>query len=78
MSYYLVKVNFESGEVNKAGDPIYKKSQFLVAGESIIEVEKKVAEYMDGTVGGFETFQVNKTMIEAVIYDKDKYEEELL
>lgn len=78
MSYYLVKVNFESGEVNKSGDPIYKKSQYLVAGESIIEVEKKVAEYMDGTVGGFETFQVNKTMIEAVIYNKDKYEEELL
>jgi hypothetical protein len=57
---------------------MYKKSQFLVAGESIIEVEKKVAEYMDGTVGGFETFQINKTLIEAVIYDKDKYEEELL
>jgi hypothetical protein len=33
---------------------------------------------MDGTVGGFETFQINKTLIEAVIYDKDKYEEELL
>ena len=29
MAYYLVKVNFESGEVNKAGDPIYKKSEFI-------------------------------------------------
>lgn len=75
MAYYLVKVNFESGDVNKAGDPIYKKSEFLVAAESVFECEKKVAEYMDGTVGGFETFQITKTKIESVIYDKEKYED---
>jgi hypothetical protein len=30
---------------------------------------------MDGTVGGFETFQISKTKIESVIYDKEKYED---
>lgn len=78
MSYYKVNVNFESGEVNKKGDPTMKKFELLVAGESVIEVEKKVAEYMDGTVGGYETIQISKTKIEAVIYDKNKYAEELL
>lgn len=78
MSYYLAKVQFESGEVNKNGDPTYKKAEFLVAAESVIEAEKKVAEYMDGTTGGYETFQISKTKIEAVIYDKNKYEEQLL
>lgn len=78
MSYYLAKVQFESGEVNKNGDPIHKKAEFLVAAESVIEAEKKVAEYMDGTTGGYETFQISKTKIEAVIYNKNKYEEQLL
>lgn len=78
MSYYKVVVNFESGEVNKNGDPVHKKAEFLVAGESVLEVEKKVAEYMDGTTGGYETIQITKTKIEAVIYDKDKYHEQLL
>lgn len=78
MSYYLAKVQFESGEVNKNGDPVYKKSEFLVAAESVIEAETKVAEYMDGTTGGYETFQISKTKIEAVIYDKNKYAEQLL
>jgi hypothetical protein len=78
MSYWVVKTKFESGEVKKNGDLVYKKAEFLVAGDSVIEVEKKVAEYMDGTVGGYESFQVTKTKIEAVIYNKDKYEEQLL
>ena len=78
MSYWVVKTKFESGEVKKNGDPVYKKAEFLGAGDSVIEVEKKVAEYMDGTVGGYESFQVTKTKIEAVIYNKDKYEEQLL
>ena len=29
MSYYVVKTSFESGEVNKNGDPVYKKAEFL-------------------------------------------------
>jgi hypothetical protein len=77
MSYYLAKVKFETGEVKKNGDPVYSVSQFLVAAESVIEVETKVAEYMDGTLGAFETTQVTKTKIETVIYDKDKYEDSL-
>jgi hypothetical protein len=77
MSYYKVNVKFESEEVNKDGNPVLKKAEFLVAGDSVIEVEKKVAEYMEGTRGGFETVQITKTKIEAVIYDKNKYAEEL-
>jgi hypothetical protein len=75
MSYYSVKVKFETGDVNKAGDPVSKISQFLVADETVIGVEKKVAEYMSGTLGSYETTQITKTKIEAVIFDKDRYEE---
>jgi hypothetical protein len=67
MSYYVVKTSFESGEVNKNGDPVYKKAEFLVSGESVMEVETKMAEYLDGSVGGFETTQVTKSKIEAVV-----------
>ena len=67
MSYYVVKTSFESGEVNKNGDPVYKKAEFLVPGESVMEVETKMAEYLDGTVGGFETTQITKSKIEAVV-----------
>jgi len=67
MSYYVVKTSFESGEVNKNGDPVYKKAEFLVSGESVLDVETKMAEYLDGSVGGFETTQVTKSKIEAVI-----------
>jgi hypothetical protein len=31
MSYYLAKVNFETGEVNRKGEPVVRKSEFLVA-----------------------------------------------
>ena len=67
MSYYVVKTSFESGEVNKNGDPVYKKAEFLVSGESVLDVETKMAEYLDGSVGGFETTQVTKSKIEAVV-----------
>jgi hypothetical protein len=67
MSYYVVKTSFESGEVNKNGDPVYKKAEFLVSGESVMEVETKMAEYLDGSVGGFETTQITKSKIEAVV-----------
>jgi hypothetical protein len=67
MSYYVVKTSFESGEVNKNGDPVYKKAEFLVSGESVLDVETKMAEYLDGSAGGFETTQVTKSKIEAVV-----------
>jgi len=67
MSYYVVKTSFESGEVNKNGDPVYKKAEFLVSGQSVLDVETKMAEYLDGSVGGFETTQVTKSKIEAVV-----------
>ena len=71
MGYYLVKVNFETGEVKQNGDAVTRKIEFLVAGESVIEVETKVAQYLDGTVGAFETTQISKTKIEAVISDSN-------
>ena len=77
MSYYLAKVRFESGEVKKNGDPVYTVSQFLVSGESVLDVETKVASYMEGTLGAFETIQVTKTKIETVIYDKERYEDSI-
>jgi hypothetical protein len=67
MSYYVAKINFETGEVKQNGDPVYKKVELLVSGESVIEVETKVAKWMEGTVGGFETTQISKSKIEAVI-----------
>jgi hypothetical protein len=67
MSYYIAKINFETGEVKQNGDPVYKKVELLVSGESVIEVETKVAKWMEGTVGGFETTQISKSKIEAVI-----------
>ena len=67
MSYYIAKINFETGEVKQNGDQVYKKVELLVSGESVIEVETKVAKWMEGTVGGFETTQISKSKIEAVI-----------
>lgn len=67
MSYYIAKINFETGEVKQNGDPVYKKIELLISGESVIEVETKVAKWMEGTVGGFETTQISKSKIEAVI-----------
>ena len=67
MSFYVVKTNFETGEVNKNGDPVYKKAEFLVSAESVVEAEARMAQYLDGTVGGFETTQITKSKIEAVV-----------
>jgi len=67
MAYYVVKVNFETGEVNRKGDPVVTKSEFLVSGESVLEVETKIAEYLSGSVSSFETTQISKSKIEAVI-----------
>ncbi len=72
MSYYVAKINFETGEVKQNGDPVYKKVELLVSGESVIEVETKVAKWMEGTVGGFETTQISKSKIEAVIGESNE------
>ena len=69
MSYYLVKTNFETGEVTKKGDTIQKTAEFLVSGESVLEVEKKIAEYLRGSIGGYETNRISKTKIEAVVHE---------
>ena len=67
MGYYVAKVNFESTETKRNGDPVIHRSEFLVAAESVLEVETKVAEFLQGTTGFFETTQISKSKIEAVI-----------
>ena len=67
MAFYIAKVNFETGEAKKNGDPVIHAGQFLVPAESVLEVEKKLAEYLEGTAGTFETVQITKSKIEAVI-----------
>ena len=67
MTYYVAKVQFESEEVKKNGDPIIVKSEFLVSAESVLEVENKVAKYLEGTTGFFETIQISKSKVESVI-----------
>ena len=44
MAFYIAKVNFETGEAKKNGDPVIHAGQFLVPAESVLEVEKKLAE----------------------------------
>ena len=67
MSYYIAKVNFETGETNRKGDPIMHKGEFLVPAESVLEVEHKLAEHLSGAGGFFETIQITKSKIEAVV-----------
>lgn len=67
MAYYVAKVNFESGEIKKNGDPVLIKSEFLVEAESVLEVEHKVAKHLEGIGGFFETIQITKSKIEAVV-----------
>lgn len=67
MGYYVAKVSFESTETKRNGDPVIHRSEFLVAAESVLEVETKVAEHLEGTTGFFETTQISKSKIEAVI-----------
>lgn len=67
MAYYVARVQFESGETKKNGDPVLIKSDFLVEAESVLEVEHKVAQHLSGTGGFFETIQITKSRIEAVV-----------
>lgn len=67
MAYYIAKVNIETGEIKRNGDPVVHVAQFLVPAETIIEVEKKVAEYMEGSVSTYETVQISVSKIEAVL-----------
>jgi hypothetical protein len=67
MPYYIAKVNFETGETKRNGSPVIHSSQFLVPAETVLEVETKLASYLDGTLGGYETIQISKSKIEAVV-----------
>lgn len=67
MAYYIAKVQFETGETNKKGDAIMHKGEFLVPAESVLEVEHKVAKHLADTGGFFETVQITKSKIEAVL-----------
>lgn len=67
MAYYVAKVNFESGEIKKNGEPVLSRSEFLVQAESVLEVEHKVGKHLEGIGGFFETIQITKSKIESVI-----------
>jgi hypothetical protein len=38
-----------------------------VPAETVLDVEKKLGEYLEGTLGSFETIQITKSKIEAVV-----------
>jgi hypothetical protein len=67
MAYYVAKVVFETGDVSKTGKPIVNKAEFLVEAESVLEVETKVAKDLGSSGFGWETIQISKSKIEAVI-----------
>jgi hypothetical protein len=67
MAYYIAKVQFETGDINKKGDPILHRGEFLVPAESVLEVEHKVAKHLEDVGGFFETVQISKSKIEAVL-----------
>lgn len=68
MAYYTVKVDFATGETNpRTGVDIVTKGIFLVPGEHVLEVESKLAEYLRDSVSSYETTQITKTKIEAVL-----------
>lgn len=67
MGYYVAKVSFESLETKRNGDPLIHRSEFLVEAESVLEVETKLAELLQGTTGFFETTQISKSKIESVV-----------
>ena len=67
MAYYIAKVQFETGETNKKGDPIMHKGELIIPAESVLEVEHKVAKHLEDVGGFFETVQITKSKIEAVI-----------
>lgn len=67
MGYYIAKVNFESGDSKRNGDPVIVKLELLVPAESLLEAETKVVEHMRGSGCFFETVQISKSKIEAVL-----------
>ena len=71
MSYYLCKITFDSGEVNKSGKPITSKTQILVEAESVTHAEAIVAEQLRGGISTAEVTSVNKSQIESVIQMKN-------
>jgi len=68
MAYYTAKVDFATGETNqRTGADIVTKGVFLVPAQDVIEAEKKLSEYLSDSVSSYETTQLTKTKIEAVL-----------
>jgi predicted small metal-binding protein len=67
MAYYLTKVSIDTGEINRKGEPVCNKVEFLATGESVMEIEKKVAEHFRDAMMSYEITGVVKSKIEAVI-----------
>jgi hypothetical protein len=69
MAYYLAKVNIETGEINRKGEPVSNKEEILIAAESVVEAETRVAEFFSGTTISYETVQITKSKINSIIQD---------
>jgi hypothetical protein len=69
MAYYLAKVNIETGEINRKGELVSNKEEILIAAESVVEAETRVAEFFSGTTISYETVQITKSKINSIIQD---------
>lgn len=67
MAYYNTKVNIDTGELNRKGEPVCTKAEFLVVADSVMEVETKIAEHFRETMMSYEVVNVSKSKIEAVL-----------
>jgi hypothetical protein len=67
MAFYNTKVNIDTGDLNRKGEPIFTKAEFIVVGESVLEIETKIAEHFTGTMMSYEIINISKSKIEAVI-----------
>jgi predicted small metal-binding protein len=67
MAYYLTKVSIDTGEINRKGEPVCTKTEFLVTGETVMEIEKKIAEHFRDTMMTYEITGISKSKIEAVV-----------
>jgi hypothetical protein len=65
--YYICKITFDSGEVNKSGKPITTKTQILVEAESVTHAEARVVEHLGNGIATTEVTSVSQSPIESVL-----------
>jgi len=74
MDYYLCKVVFDSGEINKSGKAIVSKTQILVEGTSPTDVEATIHQHLSDSINDFEVTGITKSGIESVYQIRDRVE----